>query len=129
MKSEATVQSEIRLAAAEQGVWLGRNNVFVAFTVAGRPIRGGLANDSSKLNAKIKSADLIGITPVKIRQKDVGKTIGVFTSIEVKREGWECKHTSAERAQGAWLDFVRAKGGLAYVCNDVGDIQNLRGRI
>lgn len=61
---EAAVQERIRLRAGELGIHLFRNNVGVAETENGRPIRYGLANDSAQLNKRLKSADLIGILPV-----------------------------------------------------------------
>lgn len=67
-----------------------------------RPIKFGLAKGSS---------DLIGWTPVTITPEMVGRTIPVFTSIEVKM-----KHGRVSPEQQAWLDAVQAAGGIANVC-------------
>ena len=123
MTSESRNQQDIRLRAAQQGGVLWRNNVGATparephrcphcgtrSEILRTPVRYGLANDSHKLNSRIKSADLIGITPVII----AGQRVGVFTSIEVKREGWEYTGTGREPAQLAWADLVRRFGGLA----------------
>lgn len=112
--SEAYAQSLVRLAAArEPGVTLWRNNVGVLTDERGRPVRYGLANDSAALNARIKSADLIGWRSTVITPAHVGQTLAVFASLEVKRPGWRYTGTEREVAQAAWRDMVRAAGGLA----------------
>lgn len=126
-RSEARNQQDIRLAAARRGAVLWRNNVGATpakerhtcprcngrFETHRVPVRYGLANDSHKLNNEIKSADLIGITPVLITPAQVGQVIGRFTSVEVKPEGWWYSGTDREPAQLAWVELVRRYGGLA----------------
>ena len=111
--SEAEAQQRIRLRASELGIRLWRNNCGACQDVTGRHIRYGLANESKKLNKKIKSSDLIGITPYIIQAHDVGKVAGLFTSIEVKKPGWEYKGTEREQAQWNWLALVGSLGGRA----------------
>jgi hypothetical protein len=111
MRSEAAVQQEIRLESARRGWRLWRNNNGACMDQQGRLIRYGLGNDSAKMNAEIKSSDLIGITPVVITQEMVGQTVGVFTSIEVKREGWRYTGKGRELAQKRWIDLVVSLGG------------------
>lgn len=111
--SEAAVQQQIRLAAPKQGVTLWRNNNGAAQDSTGRVIRYGLGNDSKKMNACIKSSDLIGITSKVINPADIGRTLGVFTCIETKRSNWIYKGTDAEKAQLKWLDLVISLGGYA----------------
>jgi hypothetical protein len=120
MMSEAAVEDRIRIAAPKLGVTLWRNNVGVLKDADGRPIRFGLCNDSSKLNKHIKSSDLIGITPMLIERHHVGRTLGIFTAIEVKREGWWWKGNAHEEAQHAFLKLVVAAGGSAMFarCED-----------
>ena len=108
--SESTVQNQIRVAAARKGWLLWRNNTGVAFDVNGRPIRYGLANDSKKLNAQIKSADLIGVRPVTITPDMVGQTIGQFVAIEVKQENWKKPTGLREKAQERFLRLVNGVG-------------------
>ena len=116
--SEAKVQQEIRLEASRKGLRLWRNNNGACTDQNGRLIRYGLANDSAKVNRNIKSSDLIGITPVQVGFK----TYGVFTSIEVKKEGWTYKGTDRERAQLAWITLVTAMGGIAKFATSKEDI-------
>jgi len=112
-KSEAFVQSRVRLEASRLGMRLWRNNVGALKTEDGRLVRYGLANDSAGVNAVMKSADLIGIKPVVVTQAHVGQTLGVFLSREVKAPGWQYTGTDRERAQAAWLTLVTALGGDA----------------
>ncbi len=112
LRSEAQVLAQVRLDAGRQGITLYRNNVGMAYDSSGRAIRYGLLNESSRVNQIMKSSDLIGITPVIITQEMVGRTLGVFTAVEVKREGWGYKGTDREVAQKAFLDLVISMGGI-----------------
>jgi hypothetical protein len=111
--SEAAVQQQIRLEAGRRGVALFRNNNGACMDEDGRMIRYGLANDSPAMNKTLKSSDLIGITPHVVAVADVGSTIGVFTSIEVKRAGWAFRGNNREQAQLAWIQLVKKLGGRA----------------
>lgn len=111
--SEADVSLRRRLDAQSKGGVLWRNNVGACVDKSGRPIRFGLANDSEKVNRRIKSADLIGLTQKLITPGDVGRVIGVFTAEETKREGWVYTGTERERAQLKFLLIVSALGGIA----------------
>lgn len=122
---EAVVQQQIRLEASRQGARLWRNNNGAAMDKAGRLIRYGLGNDSAKLNKHMKSSDLIGITPVKMTPAHVGRTVGVFTSIEVKKGSWIYKGTERELAQAQWLNLVILLGGIAMFANKKEDINGL----
>jgi len=97
-------------------VW--RNNSGLAYNVNGRPVRYGLANESARINQVLKSADFIGIRPIIITQKDVGKTIGQFIALEIKNSEWKYTGTPKERAQKAFLDLVNAMGGYAKFIKD-----------
>lgn len=127
MKSESAVQADVRLATARAGDWLLRNNVGVLKDARGRPVRYGLANDSEALNAKCKSADLIGIEQYVIRPEDVGKTVGIFRSIEVKPEDFHPSHLSGDdwaryQAQVVWRDKVNSLGGHAQIVSNVNQL-------
>jgi hypothetical protein len=119
---EAEVQALIRMEARQQGRILWRNNRGVAYDSRGIPVRFGLANDSAQMNKKIKSGDLIGITPVVILPEHVGTTVGVFTSYEVKRPGWVYTATPSESAQQAWIEMVRQFGGIATFARGMEDV-------
>lgn len=122
MVTEAQAQQAIRLAAPAHGVTLWRNNSGAATDETGRLIHYGLGNDSSAVNRHIKSSDLIGITPVVITQDMVGKTVGIFTSIEVKRPGWKFHGTEREQAQKRWVDLIIKQGGIGCFATGPGDV-------
>lgn len=112
--NENPIQQRIRLQAANSGWILWRNNVGVFKTERSVPVRFGLANDSPAMNKRIKSADLIGIRPVLITGDMVGKVIGQFVSIEVKRSDWKPgDDPEREQAQQHWADIVNELGGYA----------------
>lgn len=111
--SESNVSSRIRIAAGQQGYPMWRNNVGALLDKRGVPVRYGLANDSKKANEVLKSGDLIACRPVVILPVHVGMTIGQFTSIEVKHEGWHYTGTEREVAQLNWINRVNSLGGWA----------------
>lgn len=119
MKDENTIQQEIQIHARFYDCFLMRNNSGAFIDTTGRPIRYGLGNISKKHNDNIKSSDLIGITKIVITQEMVGKTIGVFTAVEVKKEDWNCdkKLDKHETAQNNFLSFVKSCGGFAGFAN------------
>lgn len=111
--SEARVQSNVRLLAAEHNAKLWRNNVGVLTDDTGRPVRYGLANDSPALNKALKSSDLIGWRRIEVTPAHVGSTIAQFTARECKAAGWRFTGTPREKAQEAWLRLVTIEGGDA----------------
>jgi len=111
--SEAAVQAAVRLVAPRGGALLWRNNVGVAVGADGVPIRFGLANDSKRLNEKVKSSDLIGVVPMRILPGHVGQTLGLFVAAECKRGAWRWTATSRETAQHRFMELVNAAGGVA----------------
>ncbi|NTI22350.1 hypothetical protein G6M87_10825 [Rhizobium rhizogenes] len=120
--SEAATQAQLRVTAPKLGSALWRNNQGACKEIrddadgvpvpTGRMIRYGLGNDSKKLNNVWKSSDLIGVTPVVVQPHHVGKTIGVFTAVEVKHPGWKLPENDRDRAQEAFLVSVCQHGGL-----------------
>ena len=114
MTRESDTQSLVRLAAAQSGAILFRNNVGVLMDVRGVPVRYGLANDSPACNKQYKSGDLIGIRPVLITREMVGTLIGQFWSVEIKAPGWRISlNNEREAAQQRWINLVLAYGGMA----------------
>lgn len=114
---EADIMSAVRVAASAKGWRLWRNNTGVAYDVKGRPVRFGLANDSAQGNKLLKSADLIGIAPRVITQEDVGRTVGLFVALEVKRpDGRRLE------PQAAFLDLINSLGGYGQFITGVEDL-------
>lgn len=117
--SEAAAQQRARLAITRAGAMAWRNNVGAtpaACKSCGapqQPVRYGLANESTKLNQRFKSSDLILAIPRVIRPADVGRTFAQFGSVEVKPAGWRYTGTGREPAQSAWLALVAKLGGFA----------------
>jgi hypothetical protein len=117
--SEGGVQSRVRLEASQKGARLWRNNVGATYTPDGAFIRYGLANESSGVNKQIKSADLIGIRPIKIIPEMVGMVIGQFMSREIKKANWRYTGNERELAQLKWAELILSLGGDA--CFAIGE--------
>lgn len=126
MKLEDVVQSEIRLEGPKLNCILLRNNSGAAKDSTGRVIRYGLGNDSKKINERFKSGDLIGITTIVITPDMVGKSIGVFTAVEVKKENWKySENDKRENAQKNFIDWVLAHGGFAGFANSIDSFKKI----
>lgn len=117
---ESSVQTRIRLAAAHAGLTLFRNNSGACTDDTGRLIRYGLGNDSAKINAVLKSSDLIGWQTVTVTPDMLGRKLAVFCAVEAKHSDWSLLKTldERERAQKAFIDLVIAGGGKAGFVND-----------
>ena len=133
-KSEAAIQADIRLAASrDYRAPLWRNNNGAAMMVdVGNPdapprmVRFGLGNDSKAVNEKWKSSDLIGLTPVQITTAHVGKTLGVFTAVEVKEPGWHLTPGDKRaNAQANMMNTVATFGGFAGFAQSVDDYHRI----
>jgi hypothetical protein len=120
--SEARVQSEVRLEAANLHVYLFRNNVGAGKLDSGNFVRFGLGNDSAPINKVLKSADLIGIRKRLIMPGDVGQYIGQFVSREVKSSDWKFSGTEKEHAQVRWATLINSQGGDAQIVTGVGSL-------
>jgi hypothetical protein len=121
-KSEAAVQTAVRLEASRVGARLWRQNVGACKDDTGRMIRYGLCNDSAALNKRIKSSDLVGIRPVIITPDMVGHTIGQFIAREIKKPSWHYTGTDREKAQLAFGELVISLGGDFAFANSEGTL-------
>lgn len=114
MTTEHDVQNKIVLAVQNAGSTMFRNNVGTCEKVDKRTgkkyfVRFGLCEGSS---------DLIGITPIEITPGMVGKRIGVFTAIEVKKDVKKSYDKHRMETQKRFIDFVNRNGGLAFKADD-----------
>lgn len=123
--SETSISQRIQLEAGAQGVTLLRNNNGAAYDKAGRLIRYGLGHVAP--NQPMRSSDLIGWVPVVITPEMVGRTVAVFTAVEVKTEGWKRPTDERERAQEKFINLVRDSGGLSTFATSVKSVLDLIG--
>lgn len=113
---ETDVINFARLEASRRGGRLFRNNVGAGELLnSGQFIRWGLANDSARQNDHIKSADLIGIRPIRITVDMVDQIFGQFWSFEAKRQGWKYSGNDHEKAQMRWAELITSLGGCATI--------------
>ena len=112
--NETEISKQIRIEASRVGALLFRNNSGVGFNPAGRPVRFGLGNDSKRLNAVLKSSDLIGLAPG-----------GRFLAVECKRPGWSWRGTERETAQRNFHSFIGANGGLGLFATCWADVRRI----
>lgn len=124
-KDESSVQQEVQIAAMEFGCTLMRNNSGACVDKDGRLVRYGLGHISPK--QQTKSSDLIGITKITITQEMVGKVIGVFTALEIKKEDWNPnkKLDEHEVKQNNFLQWISHNGGLSGFVNSVDNLQHI----
>lgn len=120
--AETPIQQRVRLAAAKKGIRLWRNNRGAFKDKSGRWVRFGLMNDTPELNKIIKSHDLIGITPRIITPADIGKTLGIFTTHEIKKFDWRYTGKGREVQQLAWANLILSLGGIAKFINNPKDV-------
>lgn len=126
MLSESDVQQYIQAQGPYHNCLLFRNNSGALQDKTGRLVRYGLGNVSAILNKTMKSSDLIGITTVVVTQDMVGKTVGIFTAIEVKAESWRPgKDKKREEAQANFINLVKLKGGISAFCRSVSEFTTL----
>lgn len=121
--SEAAVQANVRLKAATMDGHLWRNQNGAARTDAGSYLRFGLANDSPKLNAVLKSHDLVGWRRRLITPADIGHVIGQFWSVEVKPPNWRQSSDKRYPGQSRWAALVERNGGLTQFVTDASQLK------
>ena len=105
---EKDIQTLIRIEASRCGLTVFRNNVGQGYTVDGAPIKFGLCPGSS---------DLVGWETVTITSAMVGRSIAVFTALEVKTATGRIRSD-----QQRFIDIVRQSGGYAAVVRSPEDI-------
>jgi hypothetical protein len=108
MTAEAVIQQQIRLALSRAGSVMHRNNVGATRDAQGRLIRYGVGNPGG--------SDLIGWTPVVITPEMIGRTVAVFTAVEVKAPCGK-----ATDAQINFLARVLNAGGYAGIARSTDD--------
>lgn len=115
MNPETPLMNRIMLALSKHGVTVWRNNCGVARysgdrcpycrkPLPGDRVRYGIANPGG--------SDVIGLTPVLITPEHVGRSLPVFTAVEVKRPGVE-----PNEDQERFLNFVSAQSGIAVAAH------------
>ena len=110
---EQAIQQRIRLACSRGPVRLWRNNTGKLRDERGQLVTFGLCPGSS---------DLIGYRSVTITPDMVGQQLAVFAAVEVKAE-----RGRPTPEQTAFIDHVRAAGGLAGIARSVEDAQVILG--
>ena len=113
--SEQELQQRIRLELGRGPVRLWRNNVGALRDQRGRLVTYGLCRGSS---------DLIGLRQLLITEEHLGRSLAVFTALEVK--------TSRGRLsdeQQTFLRLVQQLGGLAGVVRSLEEADELLGGI
>lgn len=117
--TEGDVQNLIRIAAADMGHILWRNNSGATTTDTGSYVRFGLGNDSKKLNETYKSPDLVGI------RSAIGNLPLRPMLIEVKEPGWKFTNTPREKGQLRFMQHAATFGALCGFCQSVDDFRNI----
>ena len=108
---ETAIQNGARLELSRHGILNWRNQVGAAETTDGRYIKFGLFKGS---------ADVIGCQPYVVRQEDVGTTIGIFTSVELKTATGRMT-----KDQITWQQAIGQFGGNGWVIRDPAEITDL----
>jgi hypothetical protein len=111
---EKDVEKLLMLRASELGTILYKNNVGMMKDQFGNVIRFGLCKGSS---------DLIGWTPVTITEDMVGKTIAVFTAVEVKRDKFGPYGATDDQIH--FINNVKRHGGMAGVADCNKDLEQI----
>lgn len=112
-KQETDITHHIQLEASSVGARLFKNVRGMFLTIDGsRKVRAGLQAAGA--------SDLVGATPLKITEDMVGKTLAIFTVVEVKTEDGR---VSPE--QQHFIDFVLKIGGFAGVARTVEDYRKI----
>jgi hypothetical protein len=110
--AESAEYSRYLLRATELGHRLWRFNIGLFWAGRDEDIGGGkiLLHGARRVHCgKAGMSDIMGWTAVKVTPDMVGKTLPVFTSIEVKPE----KRGVEGKKQADWIAMVKMHGGIA----------------
>ena len=113
MANEQTIQQRIRLACSRGAVRLWRNNTGRLRDERGQLVTFGLCPGSS---------DLIGYRSITITPDMVGQRLAVFAAVEVKSPTGR-----PTPEQTAFVEHVRAAGGLAGIARTIDDAVRILG--
>lgn len=100
----------VRLALSRAGATMHRNNQGIAYYGAKR-------DQVVKYGLGVGTSDLIGWTPVVVTPDMVGKTVAVYTAVEVKSPSGG--HEREE--QRGYIKLVLESGGFAGFCRSVNE--------
>jgi len=128
MTSEKRVEQNLVLHAVKSKCLLFKNNIGSAYR--GKPmklngkqiltnimfLRFGLGNIKG-------GSDQIGITTIKITKDMIGKEVGVFTAIEVKKDKNGSYGATGE--QRSFLKMVKERGGISGICDSNDDFDKI----
>ena len=106
MQKETPVRKQAQLRFSTRGYRLFRSAVGLLYTRQGEPVKVGHPGVS----------DLVGWRDYTVQPGDVGRTLAVFTAVEVK-QGRGALREEQER----FLSAVKAAGGEAWVTRDEND--------
>lgn len=131
--SETSIVQDVILAASKLGCRLFRNNTGLGWIGhpiihVTKPIKLNLnpgdivVRHGRALHAGLckGSSDAIGFIPVKITQQHVGKTLAIFSAIEVKTPTGKTREE-----QNAFISMVNSNGGIAGVARSTDDLKKL----
>ena len=113
--NETQIQQQIRLSCSQGPARLWRNNSGkLPDPKTGRWVQFGVASPGG--------SDLIGYRQVVIGPEHVGRTMAVFTAVEVKSATGR-----ATAEQRAFIQHVKQAGGIAGVVRSVDEARGLLG--
>ena len=114
--TEREIQNDIRIELSDHGTYFRANvgSCWTANQVQKLPDGSIHLIDPHPFNSGLPRgfSDVFGITPITITEDDVGKTVGVFTAIEIKRPG-----NKPTPEQVNFLRVVTERGGLAGIAH------------
>ena len=129
--NESEIQQRIQIEGPRFNCQLLRNNSGAFRDAEGRFVFFGLGNISKKHSDRIKSSDLIGFTRIVVTPDMVGRTVAIFTAVEVKASDWADgkKFNAREEAQATFIDWIRKAGGFAGFANSIESFKRIIGVI
>lgn len=120
---EKNLKNSIIKDCSEYGMTMFNNPVGTAWVGAYNPVMRAVLNPQPiTYGLTVGSSDLIGITPIKITEDMVGKTVGVFTGIEVKLD--KNGHYGETTGQRKFGEFITKNGGFYILADCFDDVVN-----